>query len=174
MNLDRRGASNRHQSSLTMAVTTLFAGYNAILFVVVGMLLTLSRSLPGSQAWHILGGILIGSLGLLFAAGVYGLCARRAWGRRLLFWCLTAALPLYGIAIFPVFQNDRMSTGNTLLQTASILAALSLLKVLAPNRIERPPDHRPGPPVEDAGPDPEEETTPFTFDRNAKGHDLFP
>jgi hypothetical protein len=152
----------------------LFAGYNAVLLMVVGALMVVGDSLPGSHVWFMCGGILLLILGLLFFVGGFGFCGGRVWARKVLFWCFAVNLPLLIVAIFPIFQNDRMTTGNTLLQTACIVASLLILKDLAGARMDASADLPPARSLRDEMPDGEEDAAPFTFDRNHKGDDPFP
>ena len=152
---------------------TLFTGYNAILLMVVGVLMAAGDSLSGSHVWRMPGGILLIVLGLLFCVGGFGFRAGRVWARKVLLGCFTVSLPLFVAAIFPIFQNDRMTTGNTLLQTACIVASLLILKTLAAARTDAPVDPPTIQSVGAAMPDCEEEAAPFTFDRNHKGYDPF-
>lgn len=157
----------------TMALT-LFAGYNVILSLIVGILLILGDHTSLSQVWGVFGGILLILLGLLFSVGVYGLLSAGAWGRKLLSGCWVAVLPLYLMAIFPMLQNHQATTGNTLIQCASIIASLLALRFLWRPESETTARHPDTPSAEDTPVDAEEEMPAFTFDRSGKESSLFP
>lgn len=159
-------------SSLAALALTLFAGYNASLLLVIGVLLIAADDSSG-EIGSILGGMVLIALGFLFSLAICGLRSSRDWGRKILFWCSAASLPLYAAAMFPIFQNEKMTTGNTLLQNLCMVAALFVLKALARPKVKGPAGPRDSQSSQGPAPDPEEASA-FTFDRDRKADDLFP
>jgi hypothetical protein len=157
-----------------MIAIILLAGYNAILAVFIGTLMTIYDDPSGMRMWSILGGCLLFVLGVLFAIGIIGFRTSRMWGRKLLFWCMVVSLPLYAIAIFPIFQNEQMTIGNTMLQAVCILTSLGVLKRLWRQQIKVVVANGDRIPIDNEALDEEEEDPAFTFDRNARENDPFP
>jgi len=109
--------------SFTVIIIAIYAGFNALLLTVIGLLMTFSRPLSDPAGWRMACGFVLLTLGLLISMAIYGLLARREWGRKILCGGLLFCIPLNGIAIFPILQNHRMTMGNTLLQIACMAAS---------------------------------------------------
>ena len=161
-------------SSFGKIAVTLFAGYNATLWIVIGMLMAFSDAARGSQFWTVLGGLALIGLGIFYSIAVYALWSPSEWGRKFLCGCILATLPLYAVAIFPVFQNETMTLGNTLLQSTSVVIALIILKIWVRPRTKPLAGGRDRQSTEALPPVQEEEASAFTFDRGGKADDLFP
>ncbi len=163
---------NHHPFSIT--AIAIYAGFNALLLLVTGLLLTFSRPMTGPSGWPIVCGLVFLTVGVFIAAAIYGLLSRREWGRKILCGGLLFCLPLNVIAIFPVLQNHRMTTGNTLLQIACMLASIAAVRYLIrkPICVPSPEALRPEDSADsqDRSQDRslDEEERPFTFNR--RGH----
>jgi hypothetical protein len=159
---------NHHPFSIT--AIAIYAGFNALLLLVTGLLLTFSRPMTGPSGWPIVCGLVFLTVGVFIAAAIYGLLSRREWGRKILCGGLLFCLPLNVIAIFPVLQNHRMTTGNTLLQIACMLASIAAIRYLTKKQIVRTPSEEPRSehPIYFQYRPADEEERPFTFDR--RGH----
>jgi hypothetical protein len=159
-------------SPLAALALTLFAGYNASLLLIIGALLIAADDSSG-QIGSLLGGMVLIALGFLFSFAICGLRSSRDWGRKILFWCSAVSLPLYAAAMFPIFQNEKMTAGNTLLQCLCMVAALLVLKALARPKAKGAAGHRDSQSSQGPASNPEEASA-FTFDRDGKADDLFP
>ena len=144
----------------------IMACYNGLLLVVAGLLWALAEGLSQPRFLCVVGGMLLLVLGMVFFTGVYGLFSGEPWGRNRLIWSFTAFLPMQVIAIFPIFQNDAMTVGNTLLQIAGITATLLILRCLSHPRRRSPGRERLDfPPASAMAEDTMQEERAFTFDR---------
>ena len=159
-----------NQHPFRIIAIVIYAGFNALLLLTTGLLITFSRQIAWSPGWRILCGLVLLSVSGLIGTAIYGLWSRREWGRRGLRGGLLLCLPLNAIAIFPFLQNHRMTMGNTVLQTACMAASIGAILFLTPKRVidarsaERPSE---GAAAELDHPVREEDGQ-FTFDRH--GH----
>lgn len=159
-----------NRPSFSLIIIAIYAGFNALLLTVIGLLMTFSRPGAGPAGWGMACGLVLLTVGVLIGAAIYGLLARREWGRKVASGGLLFCIPLNLVAIFPILQNHRMTIGNTVLQIACMAASIASILYLtrkhdAGSRLE---ETRPeGASVEANQPIPEEEGE-FTFDRH--GH----
>ena len=155
----------------SMIAIAIYAGFNALLLIITGLLMAFSRQTTEPAGWLIACGLVFLTVGVFIGTAIYGLRTRHDWGRKILCGGLLFCIPLNVVAIFPVLQNHRMTTGNTLLQMACVVASSAAIFYLVQNRfIEGPIEERRS---HDSGNRPnrslDEEDRPFTFDRN--GHE---
>ena len=159
---------NHHPFS--MIAIAIYAGFNALLLIITGLLLTFPRSMTAPAGWQIACGMVFLTVGVFIGAAIYGLWVRREWGRKILCGGLLFCIPLNFIAIFPILQNHRMTTGNTLLQIACMaVSAATILYLVRKPVFEWSPEALPWKDLagsQDRSLD--EEERPFTFDRT--GH----
>jgi len=155
----------------SLIVVAIYAGFNALLLSIIGLLMTFSHPMAAPAGWRMACGLVLLTVGALIGAALYGLWARLEWGRRILCGGLAFCIPLNLIAIFPILQNHRMTTGNTLLQVACMAASAATILYLARKPVfELSP---PAPRSEDSDDSRDRaqdrsgdgEERPFTFDR---------
>ena len=152
-----------------MMAIAVYAGFNAALLIVAGMLMTFSRQTAGSAGWRIPLGLVILTVGVLLGAAIVGLWTHRQWGRKILCWGLLFCIPLNALAIFPILQNHRMTTGNTILQIACMAASLftvfHLYRAPAPEML---PEQTLSEYIDEADDEAAAEEKAFTFDRRGR------
>ena len=160
----------------SMIAIAIYAGFNALLLLITGLLMVFARQTAEPAGWLIACGLVFLTVGVSIGTAIFGLWARHDWGRKILCGGLLFCIPLNLIAIFPILQNHRMSTGNTLLQIVCIMASIAAIlylirKPLFKSFSETPAcqgdsvdrrDRSQDWPIDD------EEEKPFTFDR--RGH----
>ena len=157
----------------SMIAIVVYAGFNALLLLITGLLMTFSRQTTEPAGWLIACGVVFLTVGVFIGTAIYGLWARHEWGRKILWGGLLFCIPLNFIAIFPVLQNHRMKTGNTLLQIACMMASLAAIRYLTGKPLfESSPEAAPSSQGDSADrqdlPMDDEEDRIFTFDR--RGH----
>lgn len=160
--------------SFTVIIIAIYAGFNALLLTVIGLLMTFSRPMTDPAGWRMACGVVLLTVGVLMGAALCGVPVRRDWGRKIVSAGLLFCIPLNGIAIFPILQNHRMTMGNTLLQIACIAASSASIVFLTrkQNRNARSGGARSnGAPAETNQPMPEGEGA-FTFDRHGQADRL--
>ena len=169
MNRDKREVEHQPFSMIVIAI---YAGFNALLLLITGLLMIFSRQTTEPAGWLIACGLVFLTVGVFIGAAIYGVWARHEWGRKILCGGLLFCIPLNLIAIFPILQNHRMTTGNTLLQIAGMAASMAAMRYLIRKPLfESVPEAPAGQGVSDEGQDlpmDDEEERPFTFDR--RGH----
>jgi hypothetical protein len=106
-----------------MFVIAIYAGFNALLLLVTGLLMIFSRQTTEPAGWLVTCGLVFLTVGVLIGTAICGLWTCREWGRKILCGGLLFCIPFNFIAIFPVLQNHRMTTGNTLWQIACMAAS---------------------------------------------------
>ena len=163
-----------HHHPFNMFVIAIYAGFNALLLLVTGLLMIFSRQTTEPAGWFVTCGLVFLAAGVLIGTALCGLWACREWGRKILSGGLLFCLPLNGIAIFPILQNHRMTTGNTLLQIACMAASIAAVLYLIRKPICEPspealrPEDSADSQDRSQGRSLDEEERPFTFDR--RGH----
>lgn len=157
--------------SFTAIIVVIYAGFNALLLTVIGLLMTFSRPTADPAGWRMACGFVLLTVGVLIGAAICGVLARREWGRKIVSAGLLFCIPLNGIAIFPILQNHRMTVGNTLLQIACMAASSASILYLTRKPIFQ---LSPAAPSSEDSNDARErsqdrfgdgEERPFTFDR---------
>lgn len=110
-----------------------WAAFSGIIFLPTGFLLFIAGQADGSKGLFFTGvGILFSALGVVALACVYGLWSLQEWGRKTMLWYSLVSIPFGIISIFPIWPEQQMTTGNTVLQlvgiaiNAVIVAYLSL------------------------------------------------
>ena len=116
-----------------MVGIAIFAGYNGLLLLIIGTLLTFTWPAAGPSGLLKLCGIALLVFGVVYWAAIYGFCSHQIWGRKLISLSLAGSIPLNVVAIFPILQNLEMTTGNTILQICSIMMAVASIKYLSQN-----------------------------------------
>ena len=123
--------------SFAILMAVIMAGYNGILLLTSGMLLMFTDQVTGPGGWAAMGGLLLALLGTACCIGLYGMLSGRDWGRQLMRFSFLFCIPLNIAAVFPIFQNHRMTTGNTLLQVTCIIVSF-----MSASRMNRPYVHQ--------------------------------
>jgi len=109
--------------SFAILMAVIMAGYNGILLLTGGMLLMFTDQMTAPGGWSAIGGFLLVLLGTACCIGIYGMLSGRDWGRQLMRFSFLFCIPLNIAAVFPIFQNHRMTTGNTILQVTCIIVS---------------------------------------------------
>ena len=154
----------------SMIAIAIYAGFNALLLLITGLLMAFSRQTTEPAGWLIACGLVFLTVGVLIGTAIFGLWARHDWGRKILCGGLLFCIPLNLIAIFPILQNHRMSTGNTLLQIACMAASTTTILYLTKRPIfaSTPEVLRSEGSTDRQNRTMDEEERPFTFNR--RGH----
>ena len=156
--------------SFAILMAVIMAGYNGILLLTSGMLLMFTDQVTGPGGWAAMGGLLLALLGTACCIGLYGMLSGRDWGRQLMRFSFLFCIPLNIAAVFPIFQNHRMTTGNTLLQVTCIIVSLLSASLMNRQYVHQSNDETATPDQHDARDESAAVASDsiFTFDRNGR------